>query len=212
MPSQPLSERRRLHVDPPRSHVQVLLSEEIQRDALWAQYAPIFPVILQSSWIIFLCVIKRLFAAVSKRCLIPPQQQTGFCVHVVVVIELWVSLRSSLSISRQPKKPETNHPVFKTLISALITVIISEDVQTSWIKVKKFQIAAPTSLFSHFSRPPCLSLSPHASCVLFRKVLWNHTPPLLWRQRVLGPNTPPERGTVHVRGRGNQVWKSPLHK
>lgn len=46
MPSQPLSERRRLHVDPPRSRVQVLLSEEIQRDALRARYAPTFPVVL----------------------------------------------------------------------------------------------------------------------------------------------------------------------
>lgn len=110
------------------------------------------PVILHSSSIIFLCVIKHLFAAVSQRCLIPPQQQTGCCVLVVVVIELWVSLWSSLPISRQPKKPETNHPVFKTLISALITAIISEDVQTSWIKVKKFQLCCTN--FSVLTFPP----------------------------------------------------------
>lgn len=150
-----------------------------------------------------------------KRCLTPPQQQqqqTGCCVLVVVVIELWVSLWSSLSVSRQPKKPETNHPVFQTLISALITVIISEDVQTSWIKVKKFQLCCTDFSVLTFPPTPHPPPHPHASCVLFRKVLWNHTPPLLWRRRVLGPNTPPERGAVHVRGRGNQVRQSPLHE
>lgn len=47
---------------------------------------------------------------------------------------------SSLSIGWQPKKPETNHPVFKTLLSAIITVIMSEDVQMSWFKFKRFQL------------------------------------------------------------------------
>lgn len=75
--SQPLSERRSLHVDPSHSRVRMLLSEEFHRDALWAQYAQIFPIILQTSLIIFLCVTKNLYTAVSKWCMIHLQQQTG---------------------------------------------------------------------------------------------------------------------------------------
>lgn len=232
MPSQPLSERRRLHVDPPRSHVQVLLSEEIQRDALWAQYAPIFSVILHSSSIIFLCVIKRLFAAVSQRGLIPPQQQTGCCVLVVVVIELWVSLWSSLPISRQPKKPETNHPVFKTLISALITVIISEDVQTSWIKVKTFQLCCTDFSVLTFPPPPPLpfplpacfmcafqksAMKPHTSTIMRPESLGAEYTSGTWNSARARPGkSSVKESTTQVRVSALSTWTSwkiklPLH-
>lgn len=207
MRSQPLSERRSLDVDPTHHYVPMLLSEEFQRDALWAQYAQAFPIILQSSLIAFLWVTKRLFTA---ECVMRLQQQTGCLPQLLVFCVVFNSafhcdpLSSTLSISWQPKKPETNHPVFKTLLST----VISEDLHMSWWKLKKFQLLTDFSSVLTFQPFP----PPIALCLLFRKVLWNHTPALLWRRRVLGPNTPPERGTVHVCGRGNQVRKSPLHK
>lgn len=184
MQSQPLSEWRRVHVGPTHGRLPMLLSREIHRDALWAQYARFFP---------------SLFKPISAFFFVWPAAFSKWW-----MIELWSIWLLSVShpTAREGAWKESYHD-FKTLLTSIIAVI-SEDVL---VKVKAFKLCC-TPLSSALTVRPFF----HASCLLFRKVLRNHTPTLLWRWSVLGPNTPPERGTVHLCDRGNQVWKSPLHK